>query len=158
MTILVWGIDLVLGKVFNKDMQSDPVEVVAAIFHRIRDGEVEVLLFRRASHVSGAGFWEFPGGKVEPGESREQALTREIQEELGVQVHVGQEMGQNIHQFPQKKVKLIAFLVELIPGVFNLKDHDGFRWIKEGDLNQFKVSLADVPLMPHVFRHLKSKN
>jgi 8-oxo-dGTP diphosphatase len=137
-------------------MSEVPIEVVAAVFHRFRDGQPEILFFRRATHVSGAGFWEFPGGKVEPGENHNQALHREIMEELDVEIHIGQLLGQNLHPFPNKTVRLSAYIAEIKKGAFQLKEHDGMRWLLEADVNQFRVSAADMPLLPSIYNFLRT--
>lgn len=118
-----------------------PVQVAAAVFEE--DGKV--LLARRAAGRL-AGFWELPGGKLEPGETPSDCLVREIREELGVVVEAGPELGRSVHQYEHGTVELIAISVRRVSGSFTLKDHDALEWVAKDRLLEFKLAPADVPL------------
>jgi mutator protein MutT len=139
---LVW---ISRGEALAKKDQ-DSILVVAAIFHR---GQ-EVALFRRGPQQSGAGHWEFPGGKVEVGESETQALQREIEEELGIRIHPGEFLGENIHQYPAKKIRLRFYWVPFLGDPFVLSEHDAFQWVKPQDLDVQILSEADRPIVEKI--------
>src|SRR5689334_1295767 len=88
------------------------IRVVAAIIRR----EGKFLITRRPGNVHLAGLWEFPGGKVEEGESLEEALVREIVEEIAVRVSVGAEFFQVEHQYPTRSVRLHFFDCTIVSG------------------------------------------
>jgi 8-oxo-dGTP diphosphatase len=104
----------------------------------VRDGKLLVL---RRSSGSIAGRWEFPGGKVDSGESPEQALARELREELGVASQVGNELARSSFEHRGRRFELRAYRVELDDTDFSLTDHDAVRWVKLEELDG--VSLAD---------------
>jgi 8-oxo-dGTP diphosphatase len=121
------------------------IRVVAAV---ITDDEGRVLACRRAPHKSLAGLWEFPGGKVEPGESDEEALVREIREELGVQIEVGQFLGSSIGPADDIEINLVAYLAMLVGSkITQSSDHDGFRWLLASELGDLKWAPADMPFV-----------
>ena len=99
-------------------MNNQAIHVVGAVFRRWRGSDLQLLFFRRSKTNSGAGFWEFPGGKIESGESANQALVREIQEELGVSIKVQGFLAENEHSFPNKKILLKLYLAELLENNF----------------------------------------
>jgi len=119
--------------------QQEGIHVVAAVMYRAG----EVLIFRRGPGETGAGHWEFPGGKVEPGEGPEEALKREICEELGAEIEVEEYIGEIVHQYPAKKIRLNFYWVKIPPGPFVLTEHDDYRSVKLEDLDVTILSEAD---------------
>jgi len=137
------------------------VQVVAALFWRFSkvSHEKEVLIFQRAEHVSGAGFWEFPGGKIENNESLQSALMREIKEELNVRIKVQDFIAENIHQYnPGRKIHLSLYEVQaLCPLHFDLSDHRDWAWVTLGKLKSWSLSAADIPLTEKLIDFLGKK-
>ncbi|HEY8271791.1 MAG TPA: (deoxy)nucleoside triphosphate pyrophosphohydrolase [Pseudobdellovibrionaceae bacterium] len=125
-------------KPLHQDKQN-AVCVVAAVFYQ----PGEVLIFRRGPGLSGAGCWEFPGGKVEPGEDFVNALHREILEEIGVHMQIEEKIGDNIHQYPEKKIHLHFYWSPIPKEPFRLTDHDAFQSVKPQDLDLGLLSEAD---------------
>lgn len=118
------------------------IDVTAAIW--VENGKV--LIARRRSGVSQAGLWEFPGGKIRPGETPEQCLQREIREELGVEVAVGEFFGESIHAYDAKTIRLLAYRVSATSGEISLNDHAELAWVAMADLGGYRFCPADVPL------------
>jgi 8-oxo-dGTP diphosphatase len=128
-----------------------PVRVVAAV---IVDGD-KVLACRRAAHKSMAGYWEFPGGKVEPGETDQVALAREIREELRVEIEVGELVGNSIARAGDVEIELVAYFARVVVDeITNSLDHDEFRWLLASELDSLDWAPADVPILTNVVGHV----
>lgn len=97
-----------------------------------------------------AGMWEFPGGKVEPGETRREALVREIAEELGCLVRVGNEVGTTSHEYDLTIVNLTTFYCTLENGQPEVSEHSAARWVSPADLRELDWAPADVPAVDRV--------
>jgi len=119
------------------------VEVVAAIVR----SNGKILITRRLNHVHLAGLWEFPGGKVEPGESWEVALLREIREELGMEIAVGPEIFTIEHDYPTRSVRLHFFNCTVIRGDPQPLDVSDLRWVTPAELADFEFPPADAELI-----------
>jgi 8-oxo-dGTP diphosphatase len=119
------------------------IDVTAAIW--VQNGRV--LIARRPPGASQAGLWEFPGGKVRPGETPEQCLQREIREELGVEIAVGDFFAESIYAYEAKTVRLLAYRVSAISGELALNDHTELAWAPMADLGRYRFCPADVPLV-----------
>ena len=126
-----------------------PVEVVAAA---ITDARGRVLLARRTVGRDLAGLWEFPGGKVEPGETAEQALVRELREELGIQVQPGSHVITVPQAYPAKRLRLDVRRVSAWKGV--PKGHEGqaLAWVPPHKLADYAMPPADVPVVAALTR------
>lgn len=118
------------------------VVVTAAVVER--DGRF--LLTRRLDGTHLAGRWEFPGGKCEPGETLEQSLAREIGEELGTGLNVGDEIFQVEHTYPERTVRLHFFAATLVGEPRPLLGQE-MRWVARADLNQLEFPEADRGLI-----------
>jgi 8-oxo-dGTP diphosphatase len=119
-----------------------PVRVVAAVLRR--DGQV--LVCRRAADRSAGGRWEFPGGKIEPGESAQQALQREIAEELGVMITVGAHLDTTTTIVDGTPIELLCFLVdEFHPEPAASTDHDQLHWCPPEALPALNFAEPDLP-------------
>lgn len=112
---------------------SKVVEVAAAILLREIDGNTEFLLAQRPRGKVYSGYWEFPGGKVEPGESLRQALLRELQEELGIKIDRAWPWLSCEFTYPHARVRLKFFRVTSWHGEILPIEHSGFVWMKIGD-------------------------
>ncbi len=119
------------------------VDVVAAI---IRDNQ-KILITQRFDHVHLPGLWEFPGGKVEPDESLTAALEREIREELGVTILVGDEFFSVVHDYTPKSVRLHFFNCSIIDGEPHPLEVADMRWVRPEELGQFEFPPADADLI-----------
>ena len=108
----------------------------------LRDGRV--LASRRTGPPSLAGLWEFPGGKVEPGETDEQALVRELREELGVEAVVGERLGADV---PVGDALVLRVYLCTAVGEPSLVDHDAHRWLGVADLDDVPWIPVDAPLV-----------
>jgi 8-oxo-dGTP diphosphatase len=122
-------------------MNAVVVQVVGAAV--VRDGRV--LASRRTGPAHLAGMWEFPGGKVEPGETDEQALARELTEELGVTVVVGERVGPELDLSGTAVMRV--YLATLVAGEPQLNDHDEHRWLAADELYDVPWIPADAPAL-----------
>lgn len=119
------------------------IEVSAALI--FRDGELLIAQRHADSHLG--GLWEFPGGKREPNETFEQCLAREIREELGVEIAVGELFEEIAHAYPEKTVRLKFFLCELASGEPQTLGCAAFKWVKKQELADYKFPAADARLL-----------
>lgn len=94
----------------------------------IRKGN-QVLIAKRPQHLHCGGLWEFPGGKIEPGESPELALQRELQEEIGINIQKAQALTEIVHDYAEKSVKLYVFQVEHFHGEPRGQEGQTIEWI-----------------------------
>src|SRR5882757_1598181 len=119
------------------------IEVSAAL---IFDGGRLLITQRQAgSHLG--GLWEFPGGKREAGETFEQCLAREIREELGVEISVGELFEEISHDYPEKSVHLKFFLCKLLSGEPQMLDCAAVKWVTRTELAGFEFPAADAQLL-----------
>ena len=122
------------------------VEVVAAII--IKDGRVFATQRGYGEFKDG---WEFPGGKVESGESRKEALVREIKEELDADIRVGSLLETVEYDYPAFHLTMHCFFCELISEDIVLKEHEDARWLSEKELGTVDWLPADVGLIDKIF-------
>lgn len=118
----------------------------------IVDSAQRVLLTQRPWHVPHGGFWEFPGGKIEPDESSEAALIREVDEEVGLKVEHPEILGQIHHVYPDKEVTLIIFRVTQFKGKPRcLEGQLAMKWIHQNELDprEFPEANREVIAMIH---------
>lgn len=117
------------------------IKVVGAVV--VRDGAV--LCAQRGPLGSLPGSWEFPGGKIEPGETARHALEREIREELGCTVDVGAPLTTTTHAYDFGEVTLTTFWCTLTSGAPKLTEHADVRWLPARDLESLDWAPADIP-------------
>lgn len=122
------------------------VQVAVAI---IRDGAGRILIGRRPSRPgdSCAGLWEFPGGKLEAGESEAQCLVRECWEEVALQIQVGQRYETVQHTYPERTVKVSFWLATAEGGEPKTKVHTELRWVQQGDLGRYAFCPANAEVI-----------
>ncbi|MFC5455773.1 (deoxy)nucleoside triphosphate pyrophosphohydrolase [Prosthecobacter fluviatilis] len=122
-----------------------PVPVVCAIIQR----DAHIMLAQRPPGKKLGGMWEFPGGKVEPGETPEAALHRELQEELGCTVSITQTLAPFVHAYDWGRIELIPFICELTPDSPepHPHEHTALAWAERPLLPSYNLAPADVPLL-----------
>lgn len=91
--------------------------------------------------------WEFPGGKIEPGETAEQCIVRECQEELGVTLEVERELTDIVYTYPDRTVHLHFFITQIIGGQLQRKEHNAFAWIIPNEIQQYEFCPADAEML-----------
>lgn len=119
------------------------IAVVAALI--VRDGKLMIAQRPAGKHM--AGKWEFPGGKIEKGETPEQALERELSEELGVKTQTGRIYHAICHSYPEKDVLLLFYRSRLVEGEPRPIEEADIRWIEEAQIREFDWAEADAPLI-----------
>ena len=119
------------------------IRVVAGIVWRDR----EVLVSRRYDHAHLGGLWEFPGGKLEPGETEPEALVRELREELGIEVEVGEAWGELVHDYEDRRVSLSFWFAEVRSGSPQPLEVAEVRWVPVTELDALDFPGADDPLV-----------
>ena len=118
---------------------SPHYRVVAAV---IREGKRVLIDKRKASGLLG-GLWEFPGGKVDEGETLEQAVVREIWEELGVRVRVGKKLGEYAHAYTHFRVNVHAFFANILDGKPRALESERIEWVEIADLKEYPMGKVD---------------
>ncbi len=118
----------------------------------VADGRV--LVACRGPGRSLAGHWEFPGGKLEEGEDDRAALVRELREELGLTVVVGDVVGSHVHTYPGGAIELVVYRCESSGSEPVPTEHEAIRWCRPHELHDLKWAPADIPLVEPVARLL----
>jgi len=120
------------------------LEVVCGV---IEDDQGRFLACRRPAHKHLGGLWEFPGGKVEPAEAPAAALGRELLEELGIEVEVGERMTPVEWPYPSGVIRLTPYRCRILSGRAAAIEHDELRWCPLGRLAELEWAAADVPIL-----------
>jgi len=123
-------------------VRAQPTVVAAAVVRN--DGLV--LIARRREEGPRGGLWEFPGGKVEPGETDARALARELEEELRVKVSVGQPVDTVVWTYPEIAIELRAYECAIVEGEPTPVEHEETRWVRPAELAGYAFCEADVPI------------
>ena len=119
------------------------VEVVAAL---IWDKD-KFMICQRPAHKARALLWEFVGGKVEPGETKEQALIREWQEELAITLSVGDVFMDVVHEYPDITVHLTLFNAKIANGIPQKLEHNDIKWITVDEIDRYSFCPADEEIL-----------
>ena len=125
------------------------IHVVAAI---IRDGEK--IFATQRGYGAWKDYWEFPGGKIEAGESPEEALRRETREELDTEIVVGEKFTSIAYDYPEFHLSMDCFLAEVKTGNLVLKEHEAARWLEKDELDNVNWLPADLTII----EMLKNRN
>ena len=123
------------------------IEVVAAIIHQ--GGRI---LATQRGYGDYKGWWEFPGGKMEPGETQEQAIRREIAEELNVQIRVERKVCTVEYDYPQFHLLMHCFWCSMAGGELELKEHESAQWLKRSQWESVEWLPADVLVIEELAR------
>lgn len=118
-------------------------QVTAAVIEK--DGKV--LIAQRRIGDALAGKWEFPGGKMEPGETPEACLRRELMEEFGVDTEIGDFICSSEFEYDHFHIELLVYRARHISGEFQLNDHAAIVWVKPADLHKYPLASADLPVV-----------
>ena len=123
-------------------------EVVAAL---IWEGN-RFMICQRPAHKARGLLWEFVGGKIEAGETPEQALTRECHEELAVTISVGEKFMDVVHEYPDLTVHLTLFSAVIAAGTPQLLEHNDIRWITPAEIGNYDFCPADETILQEIIK------
>ena len=120
-----------------------PMDVVAGVIRR--DGRF--LITQRLPDDTLGGYWEFPGGSVEPGEALPAALRRELKEELGIETEIGEQIHAAVHAYPDRDVRLHFYSARIISGEPQKLEVADLRWVTPEQFADYQFPEADLPLL-----------
>jgi 8-oxo-dGTP diphosphatase len=126
------------------EADATALEVAAGV---IRNADGQVLIAQRPAHLHQGGLWEFPGGKLEPGETPEAALRRELKEELDIDVDAATPLINIHHNYPDRRVRLSVWQVERFQGVAKGVQGQPIRWVKPDELPNYPFPAANRPIV-----------
>ena len=126
------------------------VKVVAAIIKAVNENGETIIFATQRGYGDFKGGWEFPGGKIESGETPQEALKREIIEELDTEVSVGELMDIVEYDYPQFHLSMDCFWCQIVRGNLVLKEHEAARWLTKDELNNVEWLPADITLIEKI--------
>ena len=126
------------------------VKVVAAIIKAVNENGETIIFATQRGYGDFKGGWEFPGGKIESGETPQEALKREIIEELDTDVSVGELMDTVEYDYPQFHLSMDCFWCQIVRGNLVLKEHEAARWLTKDELNNVEWLPADITLIEKI--------
>jgi 8-oxo-dGTP diphosphatase len=121
------------------------VEVVAAII--VNNGKYLCVQRGESKLDYISKKWEFPGGKIEPGETREQTIKREIQEELSMDIQPSNEFITVVHEYPDFHLTMHSFICTCVNPELKLSEHIDFKWMEIDDMDNLDWAAADIPIV-----------
>ena len=131
------------GRVIENSWRGIPTKVSCAIIER----DNKILAARRGAAQSQAGLWEFPGGKLDCGETAAQALIRELKEELGIEIIPKTPLTPVIHTYPSITIELIPFISHILSGEPFQREHSEIMWIEPRSALNLEWAPADIPVV-----------
>ena len=126
------------------------VKVVAAIIKAVNENGETIIFATQRGYGDFKGGWEFPGGKIESGETPQEVLKREIIEELDTEVSVGELMDTVEYDYPQFHLSMDCFWCQIVRGNLVLKEHEAARWLTKDELNNVEWLPADITLIEKI--------
>ena len=130
-------------------------EVVAALIRKREKNQDKFLICQRPEHKARGLLWEFVGGKVENGETKEQALIRECKEELGITVSVGDVFMEVVHEYPDITVRLTLFNADIKIGTPQKLEHNDIKWITAREIQNYSFCPADKDILKKLRETIK---
>lgn len=130
------------------------IRVVAAVIKAINEKGEPVIFATQRRYGEFKGGWEFPGGKIENGETPKEALKREIREELDTEISVGELIDTIEYDYPAFHLSMDCFWCELVKGDLVLKEHEAARWLNKESFNDVAWLPADVTLIEKIRRNM----
>ncbi len=130
------------------------IDVAAAV---IENREGRILIARRKPEISLGGCWEFPGGRIEPGETAAACAAREMKEEMDVHIETGDILAETVHDYGTKTVHLVAVRAILLAGRMRLHDHDDIRWVTVSEMGDYLFAPADEAIVEALQAEHKKK-
>ncbi|MBN8706096.1 MAG: (deoxy)nucleoside triphosphate pyrophosphohydrolase [Bacteroidetes bacterium] len=124
-------------------MTKSAIDVTCAIIER--GGLILAVQRKAGKHLSLK--WEFPGGKIETGESAEHCIVREIREELSLEIGILSDGPEVFHQYDSTSIRMKSFRCQILDGIIRLNEHENFIWLKPAELNKLDWAEADVPIV-----------
>lgn len=126
------------------------IRVVAAIIKAVNDENKPIIFATQRGYGDFKGGWEFPGGKIEEGETPQQALKREIMEELDTDISVGDLIDTIEYDYPTFHLSMDCFWAEMVSGELVLKEHEAAKWLPKEELDSVKWLPADITLIEKI--------
>lgn len=126
------------------------VRVVAAVIKALNENGEPIIFATQRGYGDFKGGWEFPGGKIEDGETPQEALKREIMEELETEITVGELIETVEYDYPTFHLSMDCFWCEIVKGDLVLKEHEAAKWLKSDELNSVDWLPADVSLIDKI--------
>ena len=114
--------------------------------------EGSILIAKRKTTDRLGNMWEFPGGKIEEGETPQECLKREMEEEFGIEVTVGKYIGHSIYHYDHGSIELLAYLTTWAGGDISANSHDDYKWVQMDELKDFYFAPADLPFVEKLRR------
>lgn len=126
------------------------IRVVAAVIKSINENGTPMIFATQRGYGDFKGGWEFPGGKIEEGETPEEALTREIKEELDTEIKVGELIHTVEYDYPNFHLSMDCFWCEIVTGDLVLKEHEAARWLSKETIDDVDWLPADIELVQKI--------
>lgn len=126
------------------------IRVVAAIIKAVNKENEPIIFATQRGYGEFKGGWEFPGGKIEEGETPQEALKREIVEELSTEIAVGELIDTIEYDYPTFHLSMDCFLAEIVSGDLVLKEHEAAKWLTKEELDSLEWLPADVTLIDKI--------
>lgn len=133
------------------------IRVVAAVIKSINENGEPIIFATQRGYGDYKGWWEFPGGKIEPGETPQEALKREIMEELDMEISIGELIDTVEYDYPDFHLSMDCFWCEIEKGSVVLKEHKASVWLADNEIEKLKWLPADTLLMGKLMYIMKKK-
>lgn len=126
------------------------IRVVAAVIKAVNENQETIIFATQRGYGEFEGGWEFPGGKIEGGETPKDALKREIMEELDTEISVGEMIDTIEYDYPEFHLSMDCFWCEIVTGDIVLKEHEDARWLTREQLDELEWLPADITLIEKI--------